>query len=138
MKNIPLSFLILMLLTCVIPVFSQDTNLSVSTEGGPSLNVLYGNKEAKKYFKPMPGGYAGILVQNNFTKIFSIRTGFTYERMGTDYKFNIMRLDSYSNPTIYSTETGEPMNSLTTSYNNSAVFLIGLSVNIGKGKEKEK
>ncbi len=70
---------------CITSTYAQDTKFTIAAEGGPSLTNLYGNNQSKKYFKPIAGGYAGILVQYNFSQHFSLRSGLTYERTGTNF-----------------------------------------------------
>jgi len=74
--------------------FAQDTKITISAEGGPSLTSFYRNGTIRKDFKSIAGGYAGILVQYNFTENLSLRSGLTYERTGT--KFFIDTYDIYA------------------------------------------
>lgn len=92
----------------------QDTKFTIAAEGGPSLTNLYGNNQSKKYFKPIVGGYAGILVQYNFSQYFSLRSGLTYERTGTNFLVDtydvnadcIYRFDYVTIPVLFRAQYG--------------------------------
>jgi hypothetical protein len=65
--------------------FCQDTKISISVEGGPGITNFYRTKDGDKHNKPILGGYTGVLVQYHLTPHFSLRSGFTYERTGTNF-----------------------------------------------------
>lgn len=88
MKKLKLMIIILLVSFQWIPLKAQDSRIGIGLEGGPALTTFYGNTQAKKFFKPVLGGYTGILVQYDFTSHFSLKTGLTYERMGTHYQVN--------------------------------------------------
>jgi hypothetical protein len=115
MKNqIPVITLLLLGLS-ITALSGQETKFILSAEGGPSLTSLYRNGTIRKDFKPITGGYAGILVQYNFTGNFSLRSGITYERTGTNfyvvtydiYADYIYRFDYVSIPVMVRAEYGK-------------------------------
>ena len=85
MKRQLLIFILLLLDVFFTSASGQDTKFTIAAEGGPSLTNLITSKQFKKYFIPVLGGYAGILVQYNLSQYFSLRSGLTYERTGTNF-----------------------------------------------------
>ena len=72
---------------CLNSVNGQTTKIEIGLEGGPGVTYFYGNKQSKDYIKPIIGGYVGVLFQYHFSRVFSIKTGCSYERKGANFNF---------------------------------------------------
>jgi hypothetical protein len=90
MKKLLIPICLLLFGALPAPALCQGSGISIAVEGGPSLTNFYRTKDGEKHYKPTLGGYTGFLVQYNLTAHFSLRSGFTYERTGTNF-----RVDDY-------------------------------------------
>jgi hypothetical protein len=88
MNKLSTAILIITVSLLWMPGKAQESRFKIGVEGGPALTNLYGNKQNKNEFTNTLGGYAGILFQYGFTDHIFLRTGITYERMGTHYQLN--------------------------------------------------
>lgn len=96
-------------------VDGQTSKFEIGVEGGPGATFLYGNTVTLDELKPIIGGYAGVLFQYHFSKVFSIKTGCSYERKGANFKiesweFNtdyVYHLNYLTVPALIQAEFGE-------------------------------
>jgi len=84
--------------------FSQNTRFSVGIEAGPSLICM--KEPYQKYFEnPGIGFSAGIFIQYNAKKIFSLKLTPSFERKG-DWDVNHLNLNYFVVPLLFRGEIG--------------------------------
>ncbi|MDD4604436.1 MAG: porin family protein, partial [Bacteroidales bacterium] len=99
---------------CLNSVNGQTSKFEIGLEGGPGATYFYGNDLTLDYLKPIISGYVGVLFQYHFSKIFSIKTGCSYERKGANFKtesweFNadyVYHLNYFTVPALIQVEFG--------------------------------
>ena len=100
--------------TCVNSVNGQTNKFEIAIEGGSGATHFYGNVLTLDNLKPIIGGYAGILFQYHFSRIFSVKSGCSYERKGANFILNswefnadyVYQLNYLSVPAVIQAEFG--------------------------------
>lgn len=91
---------LLVSLIIAIPCIAQTRKFAVSVEGGPSFSYIYKNSFPASDFKPMVGGYAGLMFEYRFKKHFGLETGLAWEQKGTQFYKALASVIYNRQPTI--------------------------------------
>lgn len=86
-------FLFLLIIRSLAPAFGQQHKVDLGVECGPGLTFLRGNELIEKFNDPRMSVAAGLSLQYNLPKFFSIRTGFLYEQKGSLAKGTILDMN---------------------------------------------
>ncbi len=82
MKKLSVLFIAVITFSFQTNTFAQQHKFEVGAEGGAGITTMWGNQLVTQYNDPTLGFAYGASFQYNFVKIFSIRTGVSYERKG--------------------------------------------------------
>lgn len=77
--------------------FGQQNKFDIGLDGSPSIIFLRGNDIIKQYHQPTVGYSGGLFFQYNFPKTFSLRTGISFERKGSEFNSTITYTDIIGN-----------------------------------------
>lgn len=100
-KLYPYNFIITIFISILFinPIYSQDSNIEIGIEGGPSLTFFRGESNQTRFSDPSFTSVLGVTFQKNFSKTFSLRTGLAYENKGAIIQ------------DVFTNDTGSPIGS---------------------------